>query len=136
LSNHNSDRKIIPYLSSNSCNAKRSRNSNETLETLGPTYDTDQEPFRSRLERANRRETNLGDEDGRAESLADAAVLVIHHEAEADDAGGAHLAVPARPVGHPHQRIRAHRAAVVHLGQTAEIGGRGGQEEGLGRERP
>jgi hypothetical protein len=51
-------------------------------------------------------------------------VLVIHHEAEADDAGGAHLAVPTRTVGYPLQRIRAHRAAVVHLGQAAAAEGK------------
>lgn len=62
--------------------------------------------------------------------LADAAVLVTHHEAEANNAGGAHLAVPARPVGNPLQRIGAHRAAVVHLRRAAEIGG--GGEGGLG----
>jgi hypothetical protein len=127
---HNSDRKRIPYLSSNSCNANRSRNSIETLETPRSTdAPTVQIRNRSRPEpkRVKPRGSNLGDEDGWAEGLADAAVLVIHHEAKADNAGGAHLTVPARPVGHPLQRIRAHSAAVVHLGQAAEIGG-GGEE--------
>lgn len=56
-------------------------------------------------------------------------MLVAHHEAEANDAGRANLAVAAGPVGHPLQRVRAHRAAVVHLrGRAGEIGSGEGTE--------
>jgi hypothetical protein len=50
--------------------------------------------------------------------------------------------VPARPVGHPFERVRAHRAAVVHLGgrrgsvaagEGSAVGG-GGSGGGEGRE--
>jgi len=74
----------------------------------------------------------LGDEDGGADGLADAALLVVHDETEADDASGAHIAVPARPVGHPLQSFRAHRAGVVH-GRRGS-GDRSRRRRGRGRE--
>ena len=80
---------------------------------------------------------NLSDEDEGADGLADAALLIVHHETEAGDAGGAHVAVPARSVRHPLQRIGAHHAEVFHGWRAAEIGPGGGKARkrmrGLGR---
>jgi hypothetical protein len=80
-------------------------------------------------ERSNAGGANLSDKDEGADGLADATLVVAHHETEADDACGAHVAVPARPIGHPLQRICAHRTKVFHGWQAAKIGHGGGKQD-------
>lgn len=60
---------------------------------------------------------NLGDEDGGRFNLADAAAGIEKDKTEADDAGGADLAMAAGAVGNPLQGLRTHGTAILHLQQ-------------------